>query len=447
MLAADIEKMFRQILVHRDDQDYQRIIWRQSPGHELQEYRLTTVTYGTKSAPYHALRVLKQLVSDEGQNYPLACSVLNEQTYVDDCLLGAESREKAIEIRKQTVALLSRGGFHFRKWATNDSALLSDVDPNDCVKSMRDLRTDDGIKILGLSWHPETDTFRFNVEYSTPSKITKRSVLSAVARLFDPLGWLAPIIVASKIFFQKLWSLNGEWDDALPEDLCTEWKSFMQQLPLINIEIIPRWTGFCSKRDNLEIHGFADASTKAYVAVVYLRITKASGQCRVALITGKSKIAPVKPLTVPRLELCAAVLLARLIEYVRNELKLETVSVNCWSDSTVVLEWLRQTPSRWKIFVANRVAKIQELKGKVTWRYVPTEDNPADCASRGIKPAELQSHTLWWSVPPWLIKSPSSWPTTPLESLKTHVSEEIKSLDIHTMSVRETWSLQDRCSS
>lgn len=196
----------------------------------------------------------------------------------------------------------------------------------------------------------------------------------------------------------------------------------------------------------MEIHGFADASISAYAAVVYLRVTHLSHTVNHLLI-GKSKVAPIKTVSLPRLELCATLLLAHLIHFVRESLNLINVNCVCWSDSTIALAWIGQSPSKWKTFLANRVAKIQELADGATWNHVRSEDNPADCASRGIMPSELIGHPLWWSGPPWLKLKPELWPRL-IPPLKESVDIEQRiSCNIHTAVVLPTWELQGRYSS
>ncbi|XP_043469792.1 uncharacterized protein LOC122503353 [Leptopilina heterotoma] len=153
-----------------------------------------------------------------------------------------------------------------------------------------------------------------------------------------------------------------------------------------------------------ELHGFADASKVAYGAVIYLRIINESGEIKVLLISSKSKVAPLKEQTIPRLELLAALLLARLITFIKNIRAYKDLPVQCWTDSKVVLAWLNDHPSKWKLYVANRVAEIQTLLPKIKWKHVSTKSNPADLVSRGLSPTDLQFSTLWWNGPDWLTK-------------------------------------------
>ncbi|XP_076301442.1 uncharacterized protein LOC143219323 [Lasioglossum baleicum] len=209
VFIADIAKMYRQILIDPRDVDYQRILWRNSPSVPFQHFRLLTVTYGTAPAPYLALHVLQQLARDEGSKYPLALSVLRDQIYVDDCVFGADDPNRARQTRDQVTALLKAGGFTLRKWASNDSALIEDIDPTDHGLAVsKPLSPDDNLKVLGIIWNPETDSFRFEVQITHDLPTTKREVLSTIARFYDPLGWAAPVVIVAKIMMQRLWLKN-----------------------------------------------------------------------------------------------------------------------------------------------------------------------------------------------------------------------------------------------
>ncbi|XP_018395706.1 PREDICTED: uncharacterized protein LOC108774166 [Cyphomyrmex costatus] len=216
---ADIEKMYRQILVDPRDTDFQRILWRASPDVPVDEYRLMTVTYGTAAAPYLALRVLKQLTEDEGSHFPLAVPILNSQIYVDDCIFGADDKTLARETRNQLIALLSKGGFRLRKWASNCDDLLTDLDPSDHgLSNIQMLTGDEQLKVLGIAWNPVSDVFYFQVNLAQELSKTKRAILSTISKLFDPLGWAAPVVITAKIFMQQLWLLKRQWDEEIPDD-------------------------------------------------------------------------------------------------------------------------------------------------------------------------------------------------------------------------------------
>ncbi|XP_029171618.1 uncharacterized protein LOC114940982 [Nylanderia fulva] len=217
---ADIEKMFRQIMVHPEEADYQRILWRLSSQASLQSYRLRTVTYGTVPAPYLAIRVLHQLVEDEGHRFPLARSILLHENYVDDILFGADDIDTANAMRIQLVNMLAAGRFCLRKWAANGTEMLEDVQSNDQAINMdHSLEEDNNIKVLGISWLPQDDSFSFHISLPPTAVATKRSILSVIARIFDPLGWATPVVIVAKNLMQELWIRTCGWDEPLPADL------------------------------------------------------------------------------------------------------------------------------------------------------------------------------------------------------------------------------------
>ncbi|XP_011860279.1 PREDICTED: uncharacterized protein LOC105557609 [Vollenhovia emeryi] len=396
VFTTDIVKMFRQILVHQDDTDLQRILWRSDPSKEVQDYRLQTVVYGTASAPYLALRTLLQLAEDEGPRFPRGASAIRTHSYVDDILLaGGHTREEALETKHQTQAILAAGGFELSKWAANIPELCPG-ESNEKVFYDRE-----GVSTLGVLWSPRDDCFSLRVAVvGSADAPTKRTVLSDVARFFDPLGWAAPVLIFGKIFIQDLWMAGLAWDDPLPEQLRTVWSGYAAALPQLESQRIPRFVDYPGPGNTAELHGFSDAANRAYAATVYLRCMSSTGVVSVNLLI--ARVAPVKTVSIPRLELCGAVLLARLLRTTARALELENARIYAWTDSTVTLAWLRSHSARWKPFVAHRVAEVQDLVPPAQWRYVPSRDNPADAATRGIPPAELASLDNWWTGPPWL---------------------------------------------
>jgi hypothetical protein len=181
-----------------------------------------------------------------------------------------------------------------------------------------------------------------------------------------------------------------------------------------------------------QLHGFSDASELAYAGVVYLRMCDSEGNVHVSLVTSKTKVAPIKRLTIPRLELCGAHLLAQLLHHVREALHVHPQDVHAWTDSTIVINWLDGNPRRFKTYVGNRVANIMELMTPNQWKHVNGAQNPADCASRGLFPSELLQHSLWWNGPPWLRLAPSEWPKqSPLPPTRDSTKE--RDVCLHTV--------------
>ncbi|XP_044749666.1 uncharacterized protein LOC123310262 [Coccinella septempunctata] len=251
--------------------------------------------------------------------------------------------------------------------------------------------------------------------YHLPT-VTKRTVLSQMARIFEPLGWLAPITFYAKIFFRQLCLLHLEWDQPLSNESQPSWLRFQSQLPTLAELHIPRFIPAVSSSAH-QLIGFCDSSESGYAAVVYLRSSTSSDQYHVSLLAAKSKIAPCKAVTLPRLELCGAHLLAKIMHHLSTRV-MPNLTTECiaFCDSSVALSWIRGESHRWKIFVGNRVAEIQDLVPSDCWRHVVSEDNPADCASRGLMPADIHHHHLWWRGPPWPSLDASSWPLSSVDS-------------------------------
>lgn len=403
-LLADIQRMYRQILVREEDRDFQRIVWRSDPKVDMVDYRLCTVTYGTSCAPYLAIKVLSQLAKDECECSPTATSVLKKDFYMDDLLSGCETEEDAIELCNDLIKLLDKGGFVLHKWASNSMNVLdSNPDGSSQQRESLEIVMDKSIKALGVKWSPKTDCFELKISMPNPSThTTKRNVLADIAKIYDPLGWLCPIVILAKIFLQKLWLLGVGWDDMLPDNYKKEWLDLLSQLTNMSTSYLPRWIGMSKSNQRVELHGFSDASNLAYAAVVYVRIITQNCKVLVTMLTAKTKVAPVKSISLPRLELCGAVLLCKLLQRVKVCLNVSAENVFAWTDSTIVLAWLQKHPSSWKTFVANRVTEILNVTHARQWHHVSSKDNPADCASRGLSPAQLESQELWWKGPIWL---------------------------------------------
>ncbi|XP_045535769.1 uncharacterized protein LOC123721327 [Papilio machaon] len=405
-LVADIIKMYRQVKVAGDHVDYQRILWREDVHSNVKEYRLLRVTFGISSAPYLAVKALQQTACDEGESYPYAASRIMTDFYMDDLMTGCQTEEEAVKIYHEFNELLNKTGFTLQKWTSNREELLKQIEL-DTGRNL-EIKEDETTRILGLTWNRNSDEFHYtvNLPFSTPSPSvpeTKRSVISEISRLYDPLGWIAPCIITAKIFIQKLWISGLDWDDELSAELLAEWQFYRCELQKLNGFRIPRWLQRKNNDQNVELHGFSDASSVAYAAVVYMRVIDSEGQINCNLVTAKTKVAPIKQVSIPRLELCGAVLVTKLLLEVARVLNVQKSDLHAWTDSTVVLAWLSDHPSRWKTFVANRTSEILTALDSTQWHYVDTKNNPADIASRGTTPTSLLNDSLWKHGPPWLL--------------------------------------------
>ncbi|XP_017302793.2 uncharacterized protein LOC103517048 [Diaphorina citri] len=230
VLTADIKQMYRAIKVDPQDSVHQQILWRQDPQLSVQQYEITRVCFGVASSPYHALRVIKQLTIDEGPKFPKAAEVLENDIYVDDVVTGASSISEACELREQLSNLLAAGGFELRKWSCSHPEVLEGLSL-DLLENSHPLGDNQTLRVLGIQWDSKEDVFSYHVKPIIDVCVTKRQVLSQIARIFDLPGFLGPVIVWMKILMQRLWLMGLGWDEPLPDDLLAEWSSFISELP------------------------------------------------------------------------------------------------------------------------------------------------------------------------------------------------------------------------
>ncbi|GFR16114.1 pro-Pol polyprotein [Trichonephila clavata] len=260
-ITADIEKMYRQITLH--DSDFQRIVWRNSPFEPIQDFRLTRIAYGTASAPYLAIKCLQQLALNESNNFPLASKAALKDFYVDDLMSGANSLSEALELQNQLTQMVSSAGLVLRKWASNCSELLNSIDSDMRLSNTSlNIDNDDTVKTLGILWHPASDVFYFKITpLSFEGTLTKRTLLSTIAKTFDPLGWLSPITIQYKTIMQRLWKQQLKWDERVPTDIKLEWEQLANDVQFVKDIKIPRFLLVDS--DNLfHLFGFSDASER-----------------------------------------------------------------------------------------------------------------------------------------------------------------------------------------
>ncbi|GFS97487.1 integrase catalytic domain-containing protein [Trichonephila clavipes] len=435
--TTDIQKMYRQILINPDQQNLQRIIWKHGPDAEILTYRLKTVTYGLSNAPFLAIRTLQQLAKDEKSRFPLASETLLYDTYMDDIVSGAPDLETAQQLQSQLKDALQSCGMNFHKWSSNSPELLNSSLSSDVEHSFS-TDIDLSLKTLGISWKPFEDCFVFKVSVSAKHIYTKREVLSVIAKLYDPLGFLCPVIAKAKVFLQQLWQCKLDWDDVLPNSIANEWREFVTTLKCIEEVKINRFI-MADNNVRIVLQGFADPSEAAYGAVVYLQCFLHNGVAKVSILASKSRVAPIRVISIPRLELCACVLLAQLAKKIRSTLRLNISDIVLHTDSTIALAWLNTPANRLKTFVANRVAKVQELTEGFQRNHVPSVLNPTDLVSRGLRPCDLPNLRLWWHGPQFLEKGKLSNEETSLSPVKEcEYSKELKtgsSSDIITSSV------------
>ncbi|XP_047032656.1 uncharacterized protein LOC124639368 [Helicoverpa zea] len=425
LLTGDVEKMFRQVMCHPDDQNLQLILWREDESQPIKTLKLNTVTYGTASASYLSTRCLWQVGEECGDKF--IKSIIQNDFYVDDLITGSNNEEELHHIKESVSKALSSACFPLRKYKSNLTSIL-----HDSTHIQQDkLIISESSSTLGLGWNPSTDNLHFQTKPLTVSgKLTKRIIMSNSLKIFDPLGLLSPSIIIPKIMLQKLWLLKLDWDDPVPQDIQESWDVFVNNLHYLATLQVPRYVN-CDNAKFIEIHAFSDASQCAYGACVYVKTVNQNNEVSIKLLCAKSKVAPLKPVTIPRLELCAALLAARLTRAVCSAIRHQYSRVVHWCDSSVVLAWIHSVPRNLKTFVANRIGEITEITQPSSWRYVPTSENPADHISRGVNPSQLGTLSLWWDGPSFLYQDESGWPSLNLNMANKENLPEVK-INLHT---------------
>ncbi|XP_015122249.1 uncharacterized protein LOC107044744 [Diachasma alloeum] len=272
VITADIEKMYRQILIHLDDRQFQRVLWPYQG--KLRTFQLNTVTFGTAAAPFLAIRTIQQLARDEAQNFPRASKLLLRDFYVDDFISGADSLDELITIRDDMIALLSRGGFVIRQWSSNHRSALDKIDKSffdlDCL-----IKDDPVQKTLGIIWDAQGDLLQYTLTQVDPNVVATK-LLSEVSKIFDLLGLLGPVTLFAKVLIQDCWKAKITWDEPLPQDIHTKWTSLVLQLPKIREVSVPRQI-LIQNPSRIESHGFSDASSHGYGACLYLKSSNPQG--------------------------------------------------------------------------------------------------------------------------------------------------------------------------
>ncbi|XP_073963055.1 uncharacterized protein [Choristoneura fumiferana] len=312
-----------------------------------------------------------------------------------------------LEAKRQLCELLDYGSFKLHKWASNTPAILSDIPEAEQQFSERDFQKDNfSMKALGITLNVKQDCFTINSpEAFDQNVLTKRAILSYISKFYDPMGFVSPIVIRAKSIIQKVWSSNVGWDERIPNELADEWLEFANSLAIMHPISIRRHIPTNSVKA-VQLIGFADASsTTGYGCCIYLRVVDEAGMAELHLLCSKSRVNPrAKPLTIPRLELNAALLLSILMERVYDTLSkgVHIDNVYLFTDSKIALAWINSETTRLQAYVSNRVGVIQQKTNRWTWLYVPSADNPADLISRGISPQELPNSALWWNGPKFL---------------------------------------------
>ncbi|XP_071951906.1 uncharacterized protein [Antedon mediterranea] len=415
-ITGDIESMFHQVRVPNEHRDLLRFLWWTNGDltKEPEEYRMAVHLFGAKSSPSCANYALLKTAKDNMVDAEVAESV-EKNFYVDDYLKSVATEEKAIAMIKEVRSLCAQGGFNITKWSSNRRNVISSIPETDRAKELSGLDLDrDALpieRVLGVHWMIDTDSFSFKVA-AREKPVSRRGILSSVSSVYDPLGFAAPFVLPAKNLLQDLCRLNLGWDEEIPtsiRDRWSVWKSDLAKLEKLSVYRCYKPTNFGMVKHS-QIHHFADASEGGYGSVAYLRSVNQSGDIHCSFLMGKARVTPLKNVTIPRLELNAATVAVRLDALLKEELQIEVEPSVFWTDSTAVLGYINNTTARYQTFVANRLATIHERSVPSQWKYVPTDLNPADDASRGQTAEEFLNSKRWINGPDFLWTIEENWP-------------------------------------
>ena len=418
-LLGDISKMYHRILIPVQDQHVHRFLWRNLETHrEPDVYVKTVLTFGDKPAPAMAQTALKKTAKENASGYPEAADVLQKNTYMDDICDSVNTVTEAKQLAKDLDIILKTGGFNVKGWISNKS--LEDHMQSEKPAEMAVFRGNVAEKVLGMAWNNQADTLTFNVDsdaidhvigggqLSSEGKLTKRVLLSQVARIYDPLGLAAAFLIRAKIGLQELWQAGVDWDEDAPPAVREKRKDLFREMKELSRVEFPRSITRADAEEPPTLCVFSDASQYAFGACTYSRQRINDDQYQVRLIAAKSRVAPLKQLSIPRLELQAAVVASRLAKTIQEESRMKFQAVKFFTDSTITLAWIQNPSRNFKPFVSARIGEIQNNADPSEWKHFPGEENVADDISRGIYVGDLNGR--WSNGPEFLQKPEELWP-------------------------------------
>ena len=424
-ITADIEAMFLQVKVPPEECKVLRFLWRDNTNELVKVYEYGRHIFGAKSSPTCANYALQQVARGNTQESPQITKLIRRNFYMDDFVKSVPSAEQAIEIYNMLRAMLARGGFHLTKWISNCEQNMKSIEQADKLPSSSKTFEAEPTSpsSLGLQWNVDADNVEVcrGMQKEIPLKITQRAVLSHVSAVFDPLGIVSAFTIRMRLLLKSIWKENGQsWDKKLNEENRQEFKKWASEMMHVNKMVLKR-TYFESGVgvNKVDLHIFSDASLEAMCVVAYLR-KQDNGE--VTFVIGKCRLAPIRNMTVAKLEMQAAVFGVRLRELILEEPDIEVDRIVHWTDSTTVLKWLHASNNKQPVFVANRVAEILENSTIDQWRHVEGKMNPADIGTRGMT-VEALKESEWLTGPAWLTETEDAWPKAP-EKLQFSIQEE-----------------------
>ena len=436
--TGDIEAMFYQVKVPINDRDYLRFFWWDNGDLDTQPkvYRMTVHLFGACSSPSVANFALKQTALDGVDTFSeSACNVVDQNFYVDDCLISEDDLQALIKVTKEVKDLCKSGGFNLTKFVSPHRDFAKHF-PDDFSVGIEKV-SDSGEhsvqkKVLGVIWDLKEDALCISMKAGSVPK-NKRQLLSSIASIFDPLGIVSPLVLEGRLLLQEACRLNLDWDDNFEGNLKIGVEMWIAKQEKCGSVSVSRCYKPLFMRDITvwELHIFSDASQKGYGVVVYLRLKDLAGHIWCSFVIGRARVGPLKSISIPRLELTAATFAIRLRQAVTSALSVEFNRVVMWTDSTVVLRYIRNDSLKLQTFVANRVAIIKDGSEVKDWRFVDGDLNPADDASRA------RQTDRWCEGPGFLLRDEEHWPVDPLDLSCTDITglEVKKPLKVETVSL------------
>ncbi|XP_063959911.1 uncharacterized protein LOC135155123 [Lytechinus pictus] len=407
---ADVKGMFLQFYVNEEDRNLLRFLWYEGGDEtkEAVEYRMKVHLFGAASSPGCSNFGLRRAATDGEEEFgSSAAEFIRRDFYVDDGLSSRPTAEEAVQLLKNSQAICAKSGLKLHKIVSNSREVLKSFPADERAKSLQDLDLDvDKLvleRVLGVSWNIENDTFNFRVQVKANS-FSRRGVLSTISSIYDPSGFLGPVVLKGKRILQAMCKMNMDWDESMTDEQRSEWEKWLldlQHLGDLQLKRCYKPSRF-GKVKQVEVHHFSDASQDGYGQCSYLRLINEDDKVHCSFVIGKARVTPLRPITIPRLELTAATLSAKSSTFLKSELEYDSVKEFFWTDSKVVLGYIKNEARRFHIFVANRVQTIREQTDPDAWYYVDTKENPADGASRGISAKELTSSHCWFRGPDFL---------------------------------------------
>ena len=424
-VVADIEAMYYQIRLNEEDRDSVRFLWQDDKSSEIDHYQMLVHILGATCSPCCASYALKRTAKDNLQEFSKdTISTVEKDFYMDDLIKSVETVTKGRSLVQELSKLMFKGGFHLTKFNSTSPEVLEALPQSEKGKAIAFDPDKSVRRALGVIWSINEDTFTFSSDIHINS-FTKRGILKTASSIFDPLGLLTPFIFRAKMLIQKLWRMKLDWDEEIPaemKELFKEWLEDLKNLPMFKV---PRWIKYRQSNSIVsQLNIFCDASETGFAAVAYARVIYEDGSWECNLLFSKSRVAPVKRLTLPRLELQGAVLGVKLKAFVAEEMTLNFEQILFWTDSMIVLQYIKSEEGRFKTFVCNRIATIRKHSEPDAWNYVPGKENPADLGTRGCTVKDLCESKLWLNGPSFL-QSPNitNWEKTEVDELDLNDGE------------------------